>query len=86
MILTQITNFLSSSTAKDDAKKIFIFTNDDNPVRDDASFRTLAIQKARDLAEMDIVIELFPKARVGATAPFDPMAFYKVGFPLFYWK
>jgi ATP-dependent DNA helicase 2 subunit 1 len=57
-------------------KRIFLFTNDDDPNATSQHLREQSIQRAKDLAELGIEIELFSMNRVGH--PFDPLKFYQV--------
>lgn len=57
-------------------KRIFLFTNEDNPNSEDQHVRTQSIQRAKDLAELGIDIELFSMNKPGEM--FDPMKFYVV--------
>ena len=41
-------------------RRIFLFTDNDNPMMNNLSERNITIQRARDMLESDIVIELFP--------------------------
>eukprot|EP00871_Galdieria_phlegrea_P003810 jgi/Galph1/442/GphlegSOOS_G5162.1 len=42
------------------SRRLFLFTNDGEPVEDSREQKTLSIQQARDLSDSGIVIELFP--------------------------
>jgi ATP-dependent DNA helicase 2 subunit 1 len=53
----------SASTVKVGHRRIFLFTNDDDPNGRNASMRAAALQRARDLAELNIEIELFSMNR-----------------------
>jgi hypothetical protein len=66
----------SSSMTKVGHKRIFLFTNEDNPNSGDAHGRAQAIQRAKDLGELGIDIELFSMNKPGQV--FDPTKFYVV--------
>ena len=51
-----------------DAKQIFVFTDDADPVRGDVALRDAAQQRARDLHELDVLVHLFPIERSAAFA------------------
>ncbi|KAF7721213.1 X-ray repair cross-complementing protein 6 [Apophysomyces ossiformis] len=60
---------------KSGSKRIFLITNEDNPHSGNQNFRNSAVQRAKDLAEVDIRIELF-----GVNKPdhdFDRSLFYE---------
>lgn len=57
-------------------KRIFLFTNDDDPNANNEHLRNQSIQRAKDLAELGIDIELFSMNK--ATQNFNPMKFYQV--------
>ncbi|KAF0975894.1 hypothetical protein FDP41_005221 [Naegleria fowleri] len=50
---------LSHSSSQLGFKRIFLFTNDDHPCRDDHSARIKSIERSRDLINSDITIDLF---------------------------
>ena len=56
-------------------RRIFLFTNDDNPNAHDQNVRDQSLQRAKDLSELGIDIELFNMNRKGHT--FDPTLFYQ---------
>jgi len=56
-------------------KRIFLFTNDDNPNRDDIQLREQSLQRARDLSELGIDIELFSMNQ--DRKQFNAMLFYQ---------
>jgi len=49
----------SNCTVKVGHKRIFLFTNDDNPNENDSNVKEQSIQRAKDLSELGIDIELF---------------------------
>jgi ATP-dependent DNA helicase 2 subunit 1 len=65
----------SNCTTKVGHKRIFLFTNDDNPNANNENLRNQSIQRAKDLAELGIDIELFPINK--ATQTFNPTKFYQ---------
>ncbi|KAI8983902.1 hypothetical protein BDB01DRAFT_722473, partial [Pilobolus umbonatus] len=65
--------FLNKS-AKSSYKRLFILTNDDNPNKDNALFRSAAIHRATDLVNADTEIELFGINR--SDHVFNPSLFY----------
>ena len=67
----------SSTTTKVGHKRIFLFTNEDNPNPSDAYIRSQNIQRAKDLSELGIELELFPMNKKSES--FDPSKFYVVG-------
>ncbi|KAG2386546.1 hypothetical protein C9374_002290 [Naegleria lovaniensis] len=52
-------HLFSLSSSQLGFKRIFLFTNDDNPCRDDTSARIKSIERSRDLLNSDITIDLF---------------------------
>jgi hypothetical protein len=64
------------STTKVGHKRIFLFTNEDNPNAGNQQLRERSFQRAKDLVELNIDIELFSMTKPGKT--FDPMLFYQV--------
>ena len=53
-------NFIDFNSPKNVGyKRIFLFTNDDNPINSDSNLRTKCIERTKDLIESDITIELF---------------------------
>lgn len=52
-----------------------MFTNEDDPVRDDASSRDRSVQRAKDLSDLGIDIELFSMNK--PNKEFDPTKFYQ---------
>lgn len=66
----------SNCAVKVSHKRIFLFTNDDNPNEDNDNFRNQALQRGKDLAELSIEIELFALQNPGQ-APFNPSLFYQ---------
>lgn len=57
--------------------RIFLFTNDENPVRGNLNEASLARQKAKDLSEAEVDIDLFPMSRPKSdAAAFDIQTFY----------
>jgi ATP-dependent DNA helicase 2 subunit 1 len=66
----------SISNVKVGHKRIFLFTNDDNPNAEDEALRARSLQRARDLEELGIDIELFSMNQPGKQ--FDPSLFYQV--------
>lgn len=75
-IIDWIDLLLSFSSVKVGHKRIFLFTNQDNPNHSDPQVRTRSIQRAKDLAELNIDIELFSMNRNGHK--FDSSLFYQV--------
>lgn len=56
-------------------KRIFLFTNEDNPNVGDEGVRSRSLQRAKDLTELNIDIELFAMNRPGKH--FDASLFYQ---------
>lgn len=56
------------------SRRIFLFTNDDQPNQNRPAEMRRAMQRARDLSEQDILLELFPFNKRGQQ--FDVKAFY----------
>ena len=56
-------------------KRIFLFTNEDNPNNTDQDIRDQSIQRAKDLSELGIDIELFSMNK--KDDKFDPSLFYQ---------
>jgi hypothetical protein len=54
-----------------------LFTNEDNPNPSNQNLRDQARQRAKDLAELGIDIELFAMKKAGAGSTFDPCKFYQ---------
>ncbi|RUP48803.1 SPOC like C-terminal domain-containing protein [Jimgerdemannia flammicorona] len=69
-------NMFSASAQKVGSKRIFLFTNEDNPHAANPRLRDAATTRARDLNEVGIRIELFNIDRPDQRFDFD--AFYKV--------
>eukprot|EP01117_Protostelium_nocturnum_P007205 TRINITY_DN2579_c0_g2_i1.p1 TRINITY_DN2579_c0_g2~~TRINITY_DN2579_c0_g2_i1.p1 ORF type:complete len:759 (-),score=325.99 TRINITY_DN2579_c0_g2_i1:69-2345(-) len=65
----------SMNTQKVGHRRIFLFTNEDDPVGDDASARERSIQRAKDLSDLGIDIELFSMNK--QNKEFDPTKFYQ---------
>ena len=70
-------NFINDvfSTVKVGHKRIFLFTNEDNPNNTDQDIRDQSIQRAKDLSELGIDIELFSMNK--KDDKFDPSLFYQ---------
>ncbi len=70
---------LFSQVAKNVAyKRIFLFTNDDDPfVAGDATLRKKCMERARDLMESDVMIELFVLGGTGPNHKFDSALFWQ---------
>lgn len=60
---------------KDCTKRVFLFTDSDAPDGDNKDLQTKAKQKAKDLEDLDISIELFPMTYTGLR--FDIKKFFK---------
>ena len=54
-------------------RRIFLFTDNDDPLSSDISERNLIFQRAKDMLESEIVIELFP---MNFKDKFDMRKFY----------
>ncbi|KAI8341022.1 SPOC like C-terminal domain-containing protein [Chlamydoabsidia padenii] len=68
-------DMFSAITKKTSSKRIFLITNEDNPHGDNINLRNTSLQRAKDLLDMNIEIELF-----GLDPPdhtFDSNHFYK---------
>ncbi|KAL6072069.1 X-ray repair cross-complementing protein 6 [Balamuthia mandrillaris] len=65
----------SNCSVKVGHKRIFLFTNEDNPNAENKNLRDQSFQRAKDLAELGIDIELFSMNK--ATQSFDPSRFYQ---------
>eukprot|EP00462_Mataza_sp_D1_P012350 CAMPEP_0175151768 /NCGR_PEP_ID=MMETSP0087-20121206/18709_1 /TAXON_ID=136419 /ORGANISM="Unknown Unknown, Strain D1" /LENGTH=541 /DNA_ID=CAMNT_0016438061 /DNA_START=15 /DNA_END=1636 /DNA_ORIENTATION=- len=63
----------TNASLKDSHKRIFIITNNDNPDKGDPSLKDKAVQKADDLLELDIEVDIFPVA----SAHFDLNVFFR---------
>ena len=57
-------------------RRVFIFTNEDDPIGGDRSEEEKAHQRAQDLGDLGIVIELFA-VDVAGGATFDVSKFYQ---------
>lgn len=68
-------SMFSSSSVKVGHKRIFLFTNEDNPNADNMELRRQALQRVRDLEELGVDVELF--ALTSAAGTFDPSKFYQ---------
>eukprot|EP01094_Clydonella_sp_ATCC50884_P000497 TRINITY_DN10386_c0_g1_i1.p1 TRINITY_DN10386_c0_g1~~TRINITY_DN10386_c0_g1_i1.p1 ORF type:complete len:641 (+),score=205.12 TRINITY_DN10386_c0_g1_i1:133-2055(+) len=68
-------SMFSSCATKVGHKRIFLFTNDDNPNAGDMELRKQALQRVRDLEELGVDVELF--ALTSASNTFDPSKFYQ---------
>ena len=66
--------FSDISTTKVGHKRIFLFTNEDNPNGDNPPLRSRSIQRAHDLKDLGIAIELFSMNKPGQI--FDLTKFY----------
>lgn len=64
------------STTKVGHRRIFLFTNEDNPNGENEANRDRSVQRARDLSDLGIDIELFSMNKPGKV--FDPSVFYQV--------
>eukprot|EP01126_Amoeba_proteus_P062496 TRINITY_DN8508_c0_g2_i1.p1 TRINITY_DN8508_c0_g2~~TRINITY_DN8508_c0_g2_i1.p1 ORF type:complete len:300 (+),score=50.37 TRINITY_DN8508_c0_g2_i1:58-957(+) len=64
----------STTATKIGHKRVFLFTNEDNPCSTDPHVRAQSIQRAKDLAELGIDIELFSMNKPDQV--FDPRKFY----------
>jgi ATP-dependent DNA helicase 2 subunit 1 len=72
----------SSSAGSKDYRRVWLFTNDDNPNGYSKAEQAKVIQVAKDCAESAIEISLWHLNRSGSN-PFDPSIFYeKILFPL----
>eukprot|EP00727_Mastigamoeba_balamuthi_P004522 m51a1_g14068 ATP-dependent DNA helicase 2 subunit 1 (907) ;mRNA; f:1235016-1238916 len=67
-------SMFSNCKVKVGHRRIFLFTNDDNPNAGDDRVQAQSVQRARDLAELGIAIELFGMRRSGA--PFSRAHFF----------
>ncbi|EFA79065.1 ATP-dependent DNA helicase [Heterostelium album PN500] len=58
-------------------KRIFLFTNQDQPTQDNDNQKVIAIQRAKDLSDLGIEIELFSMNNALSDHPFDFSLFYQ---------
>ena len=58
------------------SRRLFIITDDDAPHSNDERLRPLATQRAKDLYDLGVIIELFPVVKPGGE--FDRAKFYNV--------
>ncbi len=65
----------SCSNVKVGHKRIFLFTNEDNPNAGNQQLRERSLQRSKDLNELGIDVELFSMNKPGKV--FDPMLFYQ---------
>ena len=54
-------------------RRIFLFTENDNPMVNNSNERTKTIQRAKDMLDSEIIIELFP---MSVNKPFDMKIFF----------
>ncbi|KAI8088997.1 SPOC like C-terminal domain-containing protein [Halteromyces radiatus] len=71
-------DIFSAITQKRTSKRVFLFTNQDHPHSDNEKLRNAAIQRAKDLLDMNIRIELFGLDRIHHN--FDYKHFYREVF------
>ena len=64
---------LKQYDAKDYNRRIFLFSENDNPMTNNPNDRTKTIQRAKDMLESDIILELFP---MSINKPFDLKRFF----------
>ncbi|KAF9412012.1 X-ray repair cross-complementing protein 6 [Podila epigama] len=69
------TNLFGNSAQKVGSKRLFLFTNEDDPHRGDVSLRSASKVRAKDLQEFGINIDLFDIDKPGES--FDRSFFYK---------
>ena len=60
-----------NSAVKVGSKRVFLFTNEDDPLRNDAVARDLAKTRAKDLADLGIEVELFSISKPGSGFNFE---------------
>jgi hypothetical protein len=70
---------LACSELKDCSKRILLFTDNDAPDGENKDLISKAKQKAKDLEDLDIAIELFPMTHSGGK--FEIRKFFKVLHP-----
>jgi Ku70/Ku80 N-terminal alpha/beta domain len=71
-------SLFSSVNKKFGTKRVFLFTNDDNPNKENAVLQGKSQQRAQDLFDLGIQIELFAVEEGGEEAPaFDVKKFYQ---------
>jgi len=70
-VLWVCSTMFGDSALKKVSKRIFVFTDQDDPTGGDEELQRLAIQKGNDLEELDIEMELFP-----LKPNFDARSFY----------
>lgn len=68
-------NIFSNCTIKVGHKRIFLFTNEDTPHEEGSALRDKTIQKAKDVSELGVDIELFPLNK--KDEEFNVLKFYK---------
>eukprot|EP00013_Stygamoeba_regulata_P018343 CAMPEP_0177680768 /NCGR_PEP_ID=MMETSP0447-20121125/30351_1 /TAXON_ID=0 /ORGANISM="Stygamoeba regulata, Strain BSH-02190019" /LENGTH=661 /DNA_ID=CAMNT_0019190125 /DNA_START=29 /DNA_END=2014 /DNA_ORIENTATION=- len=68
--------FTGHAVAKAGTKRVFLFTNEDNPNAEQEGMRERSITRGRDLAQVHISIELFCMNKPG-DHQFDPSLFYE---------
>jgi ATP-dependent DNA helicase 2 subunit 1 len=68
--------FTGHAVAKAGTKRVFLFTNEDNPNAGQPGMRERSITRGRDLAQVQISIELFCMNKPG-DHQFDPSLFYE---------
>ena len=76
--------FFFLSNVKVGHKRIFLFTNEDNPNANNKQLRDRSFQRAKDLNELNIDIELFSMNKLNK--PFDPTLFYQVNSYIYFFK
>lgn len=62
------------------SRRVFLFTNEDQPHGGDAALQRAAQTQAHDLADLGVSVELFGMGRAGH-GPFDPAPFYRDALP-----
>lgn len=65
------------SAQKVGSKRVFLFTNEDDPHRGDIGLRSASKVRAKDLQEFGILVDLFDIDKPGEK--FDRTLFYQVG-------
>lgn len=68
-------SIFSNCTTKVGHKRIFLFTNDDSPHQEDDPLRDKSIQRAKDISDIGVEIELFPMNK--KDSQFDILKFYR---------
>jgi ATP-dependent DNA helicase 2 subunit 1 len=77
--LTVCHSELKNYDEKSHNKRIFLFTDNDNPMNGNFTERNITIQRAKDMLESEIIIELFP---MNFNSSFDMRKFYSDIIPM----